>query len=169
MLAKIESVKAGYEEAILLDEHGHVCEGTGENVYIVREGEIATPGQHNSILDGITRKSVIQLAQDLGYTVVERNVARAELYLADEVFLSGTAAELVPVREVDDHKIGTGEPGEITRVLQSAFDDAIHGRSERYREWLDVVERTRAADAHGRGPERAGRAAAAPPQTAATG
>ena len=139
MLAKIESLKAGYEEAILLDDHGHVCEGTGENIYVVRDGEIATPGQHNSILDGITRRSLIQIAQDLGYEVVERNVARAEMYLADEVFLSGTAAELVPVREVDDHTIGTGEPGEITRVLQAAFDDAVHGRTERYREWLDVV------------------------------
>jgi branched-chain amino acid aminotransferase len=139
VLAKIESVKAGYEEAILLDDHGHVCEGTGENIYIVRDGEIATPGQHNSILDGITRRSIIQIARDLGYTVCERNVARAEMYLADEVFLSGTAAEVVPVREVDNHKVGTGKPGEITRVLQAAFDDAIHGRSERYREWLDVV------------------------------
>ena len=139
VLAKVESVKAGYEEAILLDDHGHVCEGTGENIYIVRDGEIATPGQHSSILDGITRRSVMQIAQDLGYTVVERNVARAEMYLADEVFMSGTAAELVPVREVDNHQVGTGKPGEITRVLQAAFDDAIHGRSERYREWLDVV------------------------------
>jgi branched-chain amino acid aminotransferase len=139
VLAKVESLKAGYDEAILLDDHGHVCEGTGENVYIVRDGEIATPGQHNSILDGITRRSVMQIAQDLGYTVVERNIARAEMYLAEEMFLSGTAAELVPVREVDDHVIGTGQPGEITRVLQAAFDDAIHGRSERYREWLDVV------------------------------
>jgi branched-chain amino acid aminotransferase len=139
VLAKVESLKSGYDEAILLDDNGHVCEGTGENVYIVREGEIATPGQHNSILDGITRRSVIQIAQDLGYTVVERNVARAEMYLADEMFLSGTAAEIVPVREIDDHPVGTGKPGEITRVLQSAFDDAIHGRSERYREWLDVV------------------------------
>jgi branched-chain amino acid aminotransferase len=139
VLAKVESVKAGYEESILLDDHGHVCEGTGENIYIIREGEIVTPGQHNSILDGITRRSVIQIAQDLGYPVVERNVARAEMYLADEVFMSGTAAELVPVREIDNHKIGTGRPGEITRVLQAAFDDATHGRSERYREWLDVV------------------------------
>jgi branched-chain amino acid aminotransferase len=139
VLAKVESLKAGYQEAILLDDHGHVCEGTGENIYVVRDGEIATPGQHNSILDGITRRSVIQLASDLGYTVVERNVARAEMYLADEVFLSGTAAELVPVREIDDHTIGSGEPGEVTRVLQAAFDDAVHGRSERYREWLDVV------------------------------
>ncbi len=140
VLAKVESVKAGYEEAILLDDQGFVCEGTGENVYIVRDGEIATPGQHNGILDGITRRSLMQIAQDLGYKVLERSIARAELYLADEVFLSGTAAEVVPVREVDDHEIGTGEPGEITRVLQAAFDDAIHGRSERYREWLDVVQ-----------------------------
>ncbi|MGH2832862.1 MAG: branched-chain amino acid transaminase [Solirubrobacteraceae bacterium] len=139
VLAKVESVKSGYDEAILLDDHGHVCEGTGENIYIVRDGVIATPGQDNSILDGITRRSVIQIAQDLGYTVVERSVARAEMYLADEVFMSGTAAELVPVREIDDHPIGAGEPGETTRVLQSAFDDAIHGRSEPYREWLDLV------------------------------
>jgi branched-chain amino acid aminotransferase len=139
VLAKIESVKAGYDEAILLDDHGHVCEGTGENVYIVRDGEIATPGQHNSILDGITRRSIIQIARDLGYEIVERNVARAEMYLAEEMFLSGTAAELVPVREVDGHPIGTGKPGEVTRVLQTAFDEAIHGRTERYREWLDVV------------------------------
>ena len=141
VLAKVESLKAGYEEAILLDEAGHVCEGTGENVYVIRGGEIATPGQHNSILDGITRRSIIQIAQDLGYVVVERNVARAEMYLADEMFMSGTAAELVPVREVDDHPIGTGKPGEVTRVLQAAFDDAIHGRAERYREWLDPVPR----------------------------
>jgi branched-chain amino acid aminotransferase len=140
VLAKVESLKAGYQEAILLDDHGHVCEGTGENIYVVRDGEIATPGQHNSILDGITRRSIMQIAQDLGYSVVERNVARAEMYLADEVFMSGTAAELVPVREIDDHTIGSGQPGEITRVLQAEFDDAVHGRSERYREWLDVVQ-----------------------------
>jgi len=139
VLAKVESVKAGYEEAILLDDHGHVCEGTGENVYIVRDGEIATPGQHNSILDGITRRAIMQICGDLGYKVVERDVARAEMYLADEVFLSGTAAELVPVREIDSHRVGTGQPGEVTRVLQKEFDDAVHGRTERYREWLDVV------------------------------
>jgi branched-chain amino acid aminotransferase len=139
VLAKVESVKAGYEEAILLDDNGYVCEGTGENIYIVRDGAIVTPGQSNSILDGITRKSVIQIARDLGYTVIERDIGRAEMYIAEEMFMSGTAAELVPVREVDDHRIGTGKPGEITRVLQKEFDDAIHGRTERYREWLDVV------------------------------
>jgi branched-chain amino acid aminotransferase len=142
VLAKIEAVKSDYDEAILLDHNGYVCEGTGENIYVVRDGVIATPGQGNSILDGITRRSVIQIAQDFGYTVVERDVARAELYLADEIFMSGTAAELVPVREVDDHTVGGGKPGEVTRVLQKAFDDAIHGRTERYREWLDVVHAT---------------------------
>jgi branched-chain amino acid aminotransferase len=139
VLAKIESTKAGYQEAILLDDNGYVCEGTGENVYLVRDGEIVTPGQSNSILDGITRRSVIQIARDLGYTVSERDVGRAELYLADEVFMTGTAAELVPVVEIDDHPIGAGAPGEITKVLGAAFDDAIHGRSEHYHEWLDVV------------------------------
>ena len=139
VLAKIESVKAGYDEAILLDDGGHVCEGTGENVYLVRDGEIVTPGHHNSILDGVTRRSLIQIARDLGYGVCERDIARAELYLADEVFLSGTAAEVVPVREIDDHTIGSGRRGEVTKALQGAFDDAIHGRSERYRQWLDFV------------------------------
>jgi len=165
VLAKVESIKAGYEEAILLDEHGHVCEGTGENIYVVRDGEIVTPGQHNSILDGITRRSLIQIAQDLGYAVSERNVARAELYLAEEVFMSGTAAEVVPVREVDDHPIGAGEPGEITRVLQAAFDDAIHGRTERYREWLDVVGAEALQAPAGEAPARV--AASAPSQSPA--
>ncbi len=137
ILAKTETANAGYDEAILLDERGFVCEGSGENIYLVREGEIVTPGHASSILDGINRKSVIQIARDLGYTVVERDVARAELYLAEEVFLTGTAAELVPVRAIDDHDLG--EPGEITRVIQGKFDDALNGRLEEYREWLDPV------------------------------
>jgi len=139
VLAKIESLKAGYEEAILLDDHGNVCEGSGENVFVVWEGRIITPPPAASILDGITRKSAIQIAKDLGFEVIERNIARAELYMADEVFMTGTAAELVPVREVDDHTIGEGTPGEVTRAVQSAFEDALHGRNERYREWLDPV------------------------------
>jgi branched-chain amino acid aminotransferase len=139
VLAKIEASKAGYQEAILLDAHGFVCEGSGENIYAVRGGEIITPPETAGILDGISRRSVIQIARDLGYRLTERNVARAELYLADEVFLTGTAAELVPVREIDDHAIGTGEPGPITRELQRVFDDALHGRDPRYAEWIDVV------------------------------
>jgi branched-chain amino acid aminotransferase len=139
VLAKIESQKAGYEEAILLDDHARVCEGTGENVFVVWEGRIVTPPAASSILDGITRKSAIQIARDLGIDVIERDIARAELYLADEVFMTGTAAELVPVREIDDHTIGDGTPGAITRAVQSAFEDALLGRTERYREWLDPV------------------------------
>jgi len=139
VLAKIESQKSGYEEAILLDEHGNVCEGTGENIYIVRDREILTPPTNASILDGISRRSVIRIARDLGYRVTERNLARAELYLADEVFLTGTAAELTPVREIDDHPVGPGEPGPVTRNVQQVFDDALHGRNERYHAWLDPV------------------------------
>jgi branched-chain amino acid aminotransferase len=139
ILAKIESHKAGYEEAILLDEHGHVCEGSGENLFVVRDGAIVTPPHTSGILDGINRKSAVQIAVDLGFEVIERHLARSELYLADEVFMTGTAAELVPVVEVDDHAVGSGAPGEITRGVQSAFDDALHGRSKRYREWLDPV------------------------------
>ncbi len=139
ILAKTEVAKAGYEEAILLDERGFVCEGSGENVFVVRDGLLVTPPHTASILDGVNRKSVIQIARDLGYTVIERDIARAELYIAEEIFLTGTAAELVPVREVDDHDLG--EPGEITRHLQAKFDDALCGRAEEYLEWLDPVER----------------------------
>ena len=141
ILAKIEATKAGYQEAILLDDHGFVCEGTGENIFVVRDGKILTPPQTAGILDGINRRSIMVIAADLGYELVERDLARAELYLADEVFFSGTAAELVPVREVDDHAIGDGQgAGPITQEVQRVFDDALHGRDPRYAEWLDVVE-----------------------------
>jgi branched-chain amino acid aminotransferase len=137
ILAKTESANSGYDEAILLDDRGMVCEGSGENIFVVRDGEILTPPQSASILDGINRKSVIQIARDLGYTVVERDIARGELYLAEEVFLTGTAAELVPVREIDDHELGG--PGEITLHVQKKFMDVLHGRAEEYLEWLDFV------------------------------
>jgi branched-chain amino acid aminotransferase len=140
VLAKVEASKAGYQEAVLLDSRGFVCEGSGENIYIVSEGEILTPPQTASILDGINRKSIIQIARDLGYTVVERDLARDELYLADEVFMSGTAAELCPVREIDDHTIGSGVPGPITTEVRRVFDDALHGRDPRYLDWIDVVQ-----------------------------
>ncbi len=138
ILAKTESANAGYDEAILLDQHGCVSEGSGENVFVVRDGTLCTPGHTSAILDGITRSSVVQIARDLGYRVEERSIARAELYLADEVFLTGTAAEMVPVRSVDDHELG--DPGEITRVIQAKFEDALHGRAEEYLEWLDFVD-----------------------------
>ncbi len=138
ILAKTEAANAGYDEAILLDQDGIVCEGSGENVFLVRDGQLVTPGHTSSILDGISRKSVIQIAEDLGYTVAERDIARSELYVAEEAFLVGTAAELVPVRHIDDHDLGG--PGEITRVLQAKYEDALHGRAQEYLEWLDVVE-----------------------------
>jgi branched-chain amino acid aminotransferase len=139
VLAKIEADKAGYEEGILLDQRGMVCEGTGENLFVIKDGSISTPGFPASILGGINRLSAIQIARDLGYEVVERDIARGELYLADEIFMTGTAAELTPLREVDDHPVGSGEPGPITREVQSVFEDALHGRADRYADWLDVV------------------------------
>ena len=138
VLAKIEVTKAGYQEAILLDHLGNVCEGSGENIFMVRDGVIYTPPQTASILDGINRKSVIQIATDLGYKLVERDIARGELVNADEVFMTGTAAELTPVREIDD--IPLGEPGQVTREIQSMFDDALTGRAPQYAEWLDLVQ-----------------------------
>jgi branched-chain amino acid aminotransferase len=140
ILAKIESHKAGYEEAILLDEHNHVCEGTGENIYLVRDGVIHTPPLTASILDGINRRSAIQIARDLGFEVVERDIARAELYLADEVFVTGTAAELTPIREIDDRVVGEGMRGPITKELQGAFFSATKGETERYSGWLTYVD-----------------------------
>jgi branched-chain amino acid aminotransferase len=140
MLAKIEATNGGYDEAILLDDRGYVCEGSGENVFIVQNGVLLTPPLSSSILDGITRMSLIELARELGYEVVERDLARAELYLADEVFLSGTAAEVVPIREVDDHVVGSGARGPVTAVLQRAFTDASRGRDPRHTQWLDYVK-----------------------------
>jgi branched-chain amino acid aminotransferase len=139
VLAKIESLKAGYEEAILLDDKGYVCEGSGENIFVVKDGVISTPPQAAAILDGINRRSCVQIARDLGHEVAERNLVRAELALADEVFLTGTAAELTPLREIDDIPIGEGIPGPITREIQGVFDDALHGRAPQYADWLDLV------------------------------
>ncbi len=144
ILAKTESANAGYDEAILLDEQGHVCEGSGENIFIVRDGQLVTPPHTASILDGISRRSIMQIAGDLGYPVVEREISRSELYLAEEMFLCGTAAELVPIRSVDDHELG--KPGEITRVVQAKFEDALYGRAEEYLEWLDPIEVPAGAD-----------------------
>jgi branched-chain amino acid aminotransferase len=137
VLAKGEAKRAGYEEGILLDDLGHVCEGTGENVFIVKDGVLVTPPQTASILNGISRASIMEIARDKGHTVIERDIARAELVLADEVFLVGTAAELTPVREIDD--IAIGPPGEVTRDIQATYDDALCGRVERYAKWLDLV------------------------------
>src|SRR6201990_2994428 len=152
VLGKGEATKAGYQESILRDSHGFVSEGTGENIFVVRDGSIVTPPQTAGILDGISRKSILTIARGLGYELVERDLARAELYLADEVFLCGTAAELVPVREIDDHVIGSGARGRRTRELQRVFDDALHGRDARYADWLDLVEVPAANRARAAGP-----------------
>jgi branched-chain amino acid aminotransferase len=138
ILAKVETAKAGYDEAILLDQHGNVSEGSGENVFVVRDGHISTPSSASCILDGITARSVVQIAADLGFEVEQRDVSRGELYQADEVFLTGTAAEIVPVREIDDHTVGP--PGELTLAIQTRFFDAIKGKRDEYLEWLDFVE-----------------------------
>jgi branched-chain amino acid aminotransferase len=140
ILAKIESEKAGYEEGILLDHRGMVCEGTGENLFFVKDGRIATPTFANDILGGINRASVMEIIRDLGIELVERDVARGELYMADEIFMTGTAAELTPIREVDDLAVGDGRPGPVTQQVQQIFEDALHGRSERYAKWNDLVE-----------------------------
>jgi branched-chain amino acid aminotransferase len=143
VLAKLETERAGYEEGIMLDRRDMVSEGTGENVFLVCDGMLVTPAASASILDGITRRSVIEIARDLGVEVVERDVPRHELYLADELFVTGTAAELTPVREIDDRPVGDGRPGPITLRLQAELEDALHGRSERYRAWNDVVASVR--------------------------
>ena len=137
ILAKIETHKAGYDEAILLNEQGLVADGSGENIFVVKNGVIMTPPISASILEGITRNSIMEIAGVAGYTVVERDLARAELYTADEIFVTGTAAEVCPIREVDDHLIG--DPGPMTRDLQARFDAVIHGRDPQFIHWLDYV------------------------------
>ena len=137
MLAVSEANRAGYDEAILLTDDGFIADGSGENVFIVRKGTIVTPPLSTSILPGITRETVIEIAQELGHTVEERNLIRTDLYLADEIFMTGTAAEVTPIRSVDDQEIGP--PGEVTRMLQKAYMDAVRGGSERWSHWLDYA------------------------------
>ena len=136
MLAVSEAQRAGYDEAILLTAEGYVADGSGENIFVVKDGLITTPPLSTSILPGITRDSVIQIAQDLGYVVEEGNVIRSDLYLADEIFMTGTAAEVTPVRSVDDHEVGVGP---VTLELQKAYLDTVRGKSERWSHWLDRV------------------------------
>jgi branched-chain amino acid aminotransferase len=137
MLAVGEANRAGYDEAILLTAEGTIADGSGESIFIVREGVLYTPDLSASILVGITRDSVIQIAQDLGYRVVEKPLIRTDLYLADEVFMCGTAAEVTPIREVDDHVVGP--PGPITTEIQQAYLDTANGRTERWAQWLEYA------------------------------
>jgi branched-chain amino acid aminotransferase len=137
MLATTEAKRAGYQEAILLTDEGMVADGPGESIFVVKNGRISTPDLSASILTGVTRDTVMQIAADLGYEVREREIIRTELYLADEVFMTGTAAEIAPIRSVDDHLIG--EPGPVTRAIQQAYADCVRGRGERYARWLEHV------------------------------
>jgi branched-chain amino acid aminotransferase len=136
-LAKIEALKGGYDEAIMLNTHGTIAEATGENLFIVSDGVLVTPPLSAGALAGITRDSMMTIARDLGYEVVERDLLRTDLYLADEAFLCGTAAELTPIREVDDREIGP--PGEITRKLQETYFAVVKGEVEKYADWLEYV------------------------------
>jgi branched-chain amino acid aminotransferase len=136
MLAVTEANNAGYDEAILLTPEGTVADGSGENIFVVRDGVIYTPDLASGILPGITRDTVTQIAQDLGHTVLEKALIRSDLYLADEVFMTGTAAEVTPLRSVDDHELGVGE---ITLAIQKAYLDTVRGKSERWSQWLDPV------------------------------
>lgn len=134
--ARMEANRHGYAEAILLNEEGKVCEGTGENLFAIKDGVLQTPPVSDGILKGITRDSVIEIAQDLGYPTVETSMSRTEIYTADEFFMTGSAAELVPVQSCDEIKIGTGKAGVITLELQKAFFAAVRGEDERYEKWL---------------------------------
>jgi branched-chain amino acid aminotransferase len=141
MLATHEARRHGYDEAIMLTDDGSIADGPGETVFTIKDGILSTPPLSTSILPGITRDTVVQLARDLGYTVVERPLIRTDLYLADEVFMTGTAAEVTPLRSVDDHEIGAGP---ITLELQRTYWDVVRGRVERYADWLDHVATARA-------------------------
>ncbi len=135
--ARIEANRHGYSEAILLNEEGKVCEGTGENLFIVRDGVISTPPVADGILEGITRDSIMIIADDLGYPVIEESIVRTDLYTCDEFFMTGSAAEVVPVRSVDGYDLG--EPGPITKDLQATYFRVVRGEESDYEEWLDRV------------------------------
>ncbi len=138
ILAKREVTRLGYDEAIMLDTQGLVAEASGENVFIVRDGVLKTPPL-GSVLEGITRDTIIRIAHDKGIEVSEQSFTRDEMYTADEAFLTGTAAEVTPIREVDDRPIGAGSRGPITQTLQATFFDAVHGRDGKYDHWLTPV------------------------------
>jgi branched-chain amino acid aminotransferase len=140
-LAKMESIFCGYDEGIMLNSAGYITDGSGENLFIVKEGELLTPPVSAGCLDGITRLVVTRLARDLGYQVHERNLSRFDLYTADEAFFTGTAAEVTPIREVDDRVVSSGGRGPITKEIQSTFFDIVHGRVEEYFDCLTHIDR----------------------------
>lgn len=137
-MAKFEAIECGYEEALLLDDSGMIAEGSGECFFIVRNGVLVTPPS-DSVLESITQDSIITIAQDLGIKVERRNITRDEVYIADEAFFTGTAAEVTPIRELDSRVIGSGKRGEITYKLQNAFFDVVYGRNPKYAHWLTYI------------------------------
>ncbi|ADG61401.1 branched-chain amino acid transaminase [Moraxella catarrhalis] len=140
ILANQEVTRNGYDEAILMDPQGFVCQGSGENLFLVKNGELHTPDLSGGALDGITRRTIIEFAKDLGIKVIERRITRDEFYLADEVFMTGTAAEVTPIREYDDRMIGNGGRGELTEQLQTLYFDVVQGRSDKYQHWLSYID-----------------------------
>ncbi len=138
MMALQEAQTDGYDEALLLDANGFVMEGSGENIFIVRDGVLYTPDL-TSALDGITRRTIITLAREQGYEVVEKRITRDEVYIADEAFFTGTAAEVTPIRELDNRAIGSGTRGPVTEKLQRLYFDVVHGRADGHRDWLSLV------------------------------
>lgn len=138
-MAKVEALKAGYDEAILLSPQGYVSECTGENIFVVRHGKIITPPLSAGALEGITQSSVMTIARDLGFEIELGNILRSDLYVAEEAFLSGTAAEVVPIASVDDRIVGDGKPGPMTRQIQEIFKAAVRGKVDRYKDWVEHV------------------------------
>jgi len=140
IMANQEVTRSGYDEAILMDPQGYVCQGAGENLFLVKDGVLHTPDLAGGALDGITRRTIIQFADDLGIKVVERRITRDEFYLADEIFMTGTAAEVTPIREYDDRTVGNGGRGPLTEKLQTLYFDVVHGRNEQYMDWLSFID-----------------------------
>jgi len=139
ILAHQEATADGYQEALMLDTQGYVCEGSGENIFIVKKGKLYTPTL-SSALEGITRDTVITIAKDLGIDVIEKSITRDEVYTADEAFFTGTAAEVTPIKQLDRRNIGSGSKGEITDKIQSIYFDIVFGRNEKYKKWLSYID-----------------------------
>jgi len=137
--AKQEALRGGYDEAVMLNRDGFVAEGSGENLFIVRDGVVVTPPLSAGVLEGLTREAVTTLLRDDGYEILERDLSRTDLYYADEMFFTGTAAEVTPIREVDDRAVGSGRPGPVTKRAQELFMETVTGRNERHSDWLDYV------------------------------
>ena len=139
ILANTEALDDGYDEAILLDASGFVSEGSGENIFVIKDGVVYTPDLSAGALNGITRNTVLHICKDLGLEVVQKRITRDELYISDELFFSGTAAEVTPIREVDRVQIGEGRRGPLTEKIQKAFFDIVNGRNSKYSHWLTLV------------------------------